>query len=40
MNDIDAARSDVTRGSGGGVGFLIAWAATLLVAGVLPSSCH
>ena len=35
LSDVDAARADATRSSGGGVAFLLAYAATLLVAGLL-----
>ncbi|MGH2352550.1 MAG: DUF7010 family protein [Chloroflexota bacterium] len=35
MHDLDAALADATRSSGGGVGFLIAYGATLLIAGLL-----
>jgi hypothetical protein len=35
LRTIDAARTDATRSSGGGVGFLIAYGITLLIAGLL-----
>lgn len=35
MNDVNLARSDVTRSSGGGIGFLLAYGTTLLIAGIL-----
>ncbi len=35
LSDVDAARADATRSSGGGVAFLLAYATTLLVAGLL-----
>ena len=35
LRDLDAARSDATRSSGGGIAFLIAYGTTLLVAGLL-----
>jgi hypothetical protein len=34
MRDIDAVRDDATRSSGGGIGFLLAYALTLAVAGL------
>jgi hypothetical protein len=35
MNDIDIARGNATRSSGAGVGFLVAYGATLLVSGIV-----
>jgi hypothetical protein len=35
IRDIDFARDDVTRSSGAGIAFLIAYATTLLVSGIL-----
>lgn len=35
MHDIDVARTDATRSSGGGIAFLIAYGTTLLIAGAL-----
>lgn len=35
VGDLDAARADVTRSSGGGIAFLVAYGTTLLIAGVL-----
>ena len=35
LSDVDAARADATRSSGGGVAFLLAYAATLPMAGLL-----
>jgi hypothetical protein len=35
LSDVDAAREDATRSSGGGVAYLLAYATTLLVAGLL-----
>jgi hypothetical protein len=35
MNDLDLARRDATRSSGGGIGFLLAYGTTLILAGVL-----
>jgi hypothetical protein len=35
LSDVDVARADATRSSGGGVAFLLAYATTLLMAGLL-----
>jgi hypothetical protein len=35
LRDVDLARRDATRSSGGGIAFLIAYGATLLVSGIL-----
>ncbi len=35
MFDLETARTDATRSSGGGVGFLMAYGTTLLIAGLL-----
>jgi hypothetical protein len=35
MQQVDVARGDATRSSGAGVGFLVAYGATLLVSGIL-----